>query len=107
MGRTTSLGIRSIADGIGLLGSAVCALHCIGAPLLLVVGTTLPASFVSDEVFHQMLLWAILPAALLAFGLGCWQHKDLWVLALGVLGLWGLSSAKSGRGSSRSRRPAS
>ncbi len=74
------------------MGSAVCALHCIGAPVLLVAGTALPASFLTDEAFHQTLLWAILPAAALAFGLGCWQHKDRWVLLLGVLGLFGLSS---------------
>ena len=80
-----------MADGVGLVGSAVCALHCVAAPLLLVAGTTLPASFVADEAFHRMLLWVILPAAVLAFGLGCWQHKDRWVLGLGVVGLAGLA----------------
>ena len=39
-----------------------------------------------------MLLWLILPASILAFGLGCWRHRDRWVLLLGVLGLLGLSS---------------
>ena len=29
-----------------------------------------------------------LPAATLAFGHGCWQHKDHWVLLLGLLGLY-------------------
>ena len=93
MERTRSLGVRSFADGIGILGSATCALHCIAAPVLLVAGTALPASFVTDESFHQMLLWAILPASTLAFGLGCWRHKDHSVLLLGVLGLLGLSSS--------------
>ncbi|MGH0034490.1 MAG: MerC domain-containing protein [Myxococcota bacterium] len=93
MGRTGSLGVRSLADGIGILGSAACALHCLAAPILLVAGTALPASFSTDESFHQMLLWAILPASILAFGLGCWRHKDHWVFLLGVLGLLGLSSS--------------
>ena len=82
---------RSIADGIVILGSAGCALHCLAAPVFLVAGTALPASFLTDESFHQMLLWAILPASILAFGLGCWRHKDRWVLGLGILGLLGLS----------------
>ncbi|MDJ0868627.1 MAG: MerC domain-containing protein [Myxococcota bacterium] len=93
MERTRSFGVRSFADGVGILGSAVCALHCAAAPVLLVVGTSLQASFLADETFHQMLLWAILPASILAFGLGCWRHKDRWVLLLGVLGLLGLSFA--------------
>lgn len=93
MGRPRSLDVRSVADGIGLLGSAFCVLHCLAAPALLVAGTALPASFLADESFHQMLLWVILPAAILAFGLGCWRHKDRWVLLLGALGLFGLSSA--------------
>ena len=92
MERTRSLGVRSLADGIGIVGSAACALHCIAAPVLLVAGTALPASFLADETFHHMLLWVLLPAAVLAIGLGCWQHKDRWVLVLGVLGLAGLSS---------------
>ena len=82
---------RSIADGIVILGSAGCALHCMAAPVFLVAGTALPASFLTDESFHQMLLWAILPASILAFGLGCWRHKDGWVQGLGILGLLGLS----------------
>ncbi len=91
MERTRSLGVRSFADGIGILGSATCALHCIAAPVFLVAGTTLPASFATDESFHRMLFWAILPASFLAFGLGCWRHKDHRVLLLGALGLFGLA----------------
>ncbi|MCG8588026.1 MAG: MerC domain-containing protein [Proteobacteria bacterium] len=93
MRRTGSQSVRSLADGIGIVGSALCALHCIAAPVLLVAGTTLPAAFMTDESFHEMLLWTILPAAILAFGLGCWRHKDRGVLLLGVLGLVGLSSS--------------
>lgn len=88
-----AFGVRSVADGIGILGSAVCALHCIAAPALLVVGTTVPVSFVADEAFHEWLLWAILSAGALAFGLGCWHHKDRSVLLLGILGLMGLSAS--------------
>jgi len=93
MRRTGPLGVQSFADGIGILGSAACALHCVAAPVLLVAGTTLPASFVTDERFHQMLLWVVFPASILAFGIGCWRHKDRWVFLLGALGLFGLSSA--------------
>ncbi len=92
MERSRPLEVRSFADGIGIVGSATCALHCLLAPVLLVTGTALPASFAADERFHQMLLWLILPASILAFGLGCWRHRDRWVLLLGAVGLVGLSS---------------
>ncbi|MCG8435107.1 MAG: MerC domain-containing protein, partial [Gammaproteobacteria bacterium] len=40
---------------------------------------------------HQAMLWVILPAAILAFGIGCRRHKDRWVLALGMIGLVGMA----------------
>lgn len=92
MDGTRPLGVRAIADGIGMFGSAACAVHCVAAPVALVVGTTLPASFFTNEAFHQTLLWGILPAALLAFGIGCWQHKDRTVLLVGAFGLVGLAT---------------
>lgn len=91
MENARSRNFLTLADGAGLLGAAVCALHCVAGPVLLVAGTTLPASFVTDEAFHELLLWAVLPAGALALGLGCWQHKHVWVLLLGILVLVGLS----------------
>ncbi len=82
---------RSVADGIGILGSAACAIHCVATPLLLVAGAALPAWVGSDESFHRAMLWLVVPASTLAFGLGCRRHRDRWVLVLGVLGLLGLT----------------
>ncbi len=70
-------------------------MHCILIPTLLVTGTVLPASMLADESFHYAMLWMILPAAIVAFGIGCWRHKDGWVLALGVIGLAGMVAAVS------------
>lgn len=84
--------VTSIADRFGIMASTVCALHCILVPTLLITGTVLPASLLdNDELFHRAMLWIILPAALLAFGLGCWRHKDRLVLALGTTGLIGMA----------------
>ena len=82
--------VRAIADWFGMAASAACAIHCIVLPALLVTGTVLPASLLGDELFHTAMLWVILPAAILAFGIGCWRHKDRWVLALGMIGLTGM-----------------
>ena len=82
--------VSAIADWLGIAASTACAMHCILVPTLLVTGTVLPASVFSDELFHQAMIWMILPAAIVAFGIGCWRHKDRWVLALGVIGLAGM-----------------
>ena len=82
--------VRTVADWLGIAASAACAIHCILVPTLLVGGTVLPASFLADESFHLAMIWVILPAALVAFGIGCWRHKDRWVLALGLSGLTGI-----------------
>lgn len=86
----TTLSVRSLADGLGVLAATACALHCIAVPALLVLGTTVPTVLLTDERFHQAMLWLVVPSAIIAFGLGCWRHKDRWVLLLGALGVVGL-----------------
>ncbi len=90
MRHSTTLDFRTIADGLGIVGATACAIHCIAIPTLLVLGTTVPAFLAGDESFHKLMLWLVVPSAAIAFSLGCWRHKDLWVLLLGVLGATGL-----------------
>ena len=90
MKRPLALDVRTVADGIGVLGASVCAVHCIAMPTLLVLGAAVPIVFLEDESFHRMMLWFLVPAAVLAFSLGCWRHRDRWVLLLGALGLTGI-----------------
>ncbi|MEM7278930.1 MAG: MerC domain-containing protein [Pseudomonadota bacterium] len=87
--------MRAVADWLGIAASTACALHCVLVPTLLISGTLLPASFLGDESFHLAMVFVILPAAIVAFGLGCWRHKDPWVLALGAIGLSGMVLAVS------------
>ena len=82
--------VRTFADWLGIAASTACALHCVLVPTLLVTGTVLPASVFADESFHLAMIWLIMPAAFVAFGLGCWRHKDRLVLTLGVTGLTGI-----------------
>ena len=90
MKRSAVLNFSSVADGLGVLGATACALHCIALPVLLVVGSTVPTVFLADESFHTTMLWLVVPSALIAFGIGCWRHKEGRVLLLGVLGVAGL-----------------
>ena len=81
---------RTLADSLGFFGSALCALHCLALPTMLVLGTTIPASLLDDAAFHDAILSIILPSALCAFCLGCKIHKDTTVLVFGVIGLVGI-----------------
>ncbi len=82
--------LRAIADWFGIAASSACALHCLLIPTLLITGTVLPASLLGGEGFHLAMIWIILPAAMVAFGVGCWRHKDLWVFILGLVGVSGM-----------------
>ncbi|MCG8462782.1 MAG: MerC domain-containing protein [Holophagales bacterium] len=82
--------MRTIADGLGVIGATACALHCIALPTLLILGATVPTVFLGDESFHLAMLWLVVPSAVIAFSLGCWRHKDRWVLLLGALGAAGM-----------------
>ena len=79
-----------IIDWFGIMASSACAVHCAVVPMLLVSGTILPSSIFGGEYFHTLMVWLIIPAAVLAFTMGCWRHKDAWVLGLGLTGLTGL-----------------
>ena len=79
-----------MADWLGIVASTACGVHCVLLPTLLVTGAVLPASFLGDESFHRTMLLIILPTAILAFGIGCWRHRDRWVLTLGMIGLTGM-----------------
>ena len=84
---------RTVADWLGIAASAACVVHCLLLPTLIVTGAMLPASFNGDEHFHHVMLWIVVPAALVAFGIGCLRHRDLPVLALGCIGLTGIVMA--------------
>lgn len=85
--------IQPLADRVGIAASIACTIHCLATPILLVLGVTVPLGILRDERVHAALLWVIVPAAVLALGLGCWRHRDLPTLLLGVAGVVGLSLA--------------
>jgi len=76
---------------IGL--SAMCAIHCLAVPVLLVLLPSAAALGLGNEQFHFWMLVAVLPSSLLALFLGCKKHKRYRLLMLGGAGLVLLSAA--------------
>ncbi len=74
-------------DRLSIGVSVICALHCASFPLILAVFPSIAVLPVDDEVFHEMLVWLVLPSSVMAASIGCSRHKDLRVF-LGIgLGL--------------------
>lgn len=92
MGKNRSSDLASVADGIGIMASAACAVHCLVTPALLVVGASVPLTFtfLTDDSVHAIFLWAVLPAAVVALGIGYRRHHNTSVLTLGAAGVAGL-----------------
>lgn len=76
--------MQRIIDNLGITISAVCAIHCVFLPVLFIIA---PYSFLASHEFHEVLIYFIIPSALVAFVLGCKKHGDKLVALMGSLGI--------------------
>jgi len=67
-------------DRVSIGFSIICAFHCAFFPLMLAVFPSIAVLPVDDQVFHEMLVWLVLPSSVMAASLGCSRHKDRKVL---------------------------
>jgi len=74
-------------DGVAISISALCVLHCLLAPLVVLAFPIFGASLWASHEFHAWLLVLILPSSALALYLGCRQHRSGIVLGLGLSGI--------------------
>lgn len=78
---------QGILDTLGGVLSLGCAIHCLVVPVLTVIWPVVGTSFVADETFHMVLLYGVVPTALISLGLGCRSHRNYKLLWVGALGL--------------------
>lgn len=75
-------------DRFAVILSGICILHCLLAPVLLTLLPILSISaFVEDLVFHQLMLWLVLPTSAVALVLGCRKHRKPMILITGAVGM--------------------
>ena len=79
--------IQTFSDQTAIGLSFVCLLHCLALPVFIVFFPSLALNTLSDEAFHQWLLYAILPISVVALSAGFMHHRNLSVLAISCLGL--------------------
>lgn len=75
-------------DKFAILLSGVCLVHCLLAPIILTLLPIISLSvMVEDMLFHQLMLWIVVPTSLVALFIGCRKHRR-WLIALtGALGI--------------------
>jgi hypothetical protein len=73
-------------DGLAIAASGLCAAHCLLAPLVVMLTPVLHVFGLTDEAFHQLLLFVVLPTSVIGLTLGCRHHRDATVIVLGAVG---------------------
>jgi peptidoglycan/LPS O-acetylase OafA/YrhL len=86
MSRTPHIDSMTI-DGMAIAISALCVLHCLVAPIAVLVFPILATSLWASHEFHAWLLALILPSSALALWLGCRRHRSGLILGLGLAGM--------------------
>jgi len=74
-------------DGLAIVLSGTCMLHCLALPILVTVFPIVQGSLLEEQYFHLIMLLLILPTSLIALTVGCRKHKDRLTIALGAMGL--------------------
>lgn len=81
------LRIQRLTDYTSISLAGLCVVHCFLTPVVLILFPVLGSTLVFQEVFHELMLFLVIPASVVAMFLGCRRHKDFNVIMLGILGL--------------------
>lgn len=74
-------------DHLAIGMAAVCAIHCLLAPILIMALPIIATTFIVHQDFHLWMIFFVLPTTGLAIFMGCRNHKDRVVVALSAIGL--------------------
>jgi hypothetical protein len=84
-----TMSIKSTSlDRLSIALSGICIVHCLLTPIALTILPILTlSSFVEDILFHQLMLWLVLPSSSIALFIGCRKHRNFGIAASGILGM--------------------
>ena len=74
-------------DHLAIGMAAVCAIHCLFAPTLIMLLPIIATTFIVHQDFHLWMIFLVLPTTGFAIFMGCRNHKDRVVVALSSIGL--------------------
>ena len=82
-----SMSIQVLLDRFAIGLSLLCAIHCVLGSIFIVTFPLLTYLSLTDENFHQLSLYLVVPVSVLALLLGYWRHKKHVPALYGVVGL--------------------
>jgi hypothetical protein len=74
-------------DGLGMVASIGCAIHCAAMPFVIAYLPALGLSFLADEAFHKWMALVCFLIAIIAFIPGIRKHGNWTPISIGAVGL--------------------
>ena len=81
------------SDKFAISFSAICMIHCLFAPSLIVLSYSSLALTLESELIHKAILLLTIPVSIFAISLGYKNHSNNSIIYTGIAGLTILSSA--------------
>ena len=82
-----------ISDKFAMSFSAICMIHCLFAPSLIVLSYSSLALTLESELIHKVILLITIPVSIFAISLGYKNHTNNSIIYTGITGLTILISA--------------
>lgn len=81
------LRLQKTIDLFSVMLSFVCLIHCLALPLLVTLIPVLAIDWISESMFHGLMLLLVIPSSLLAFLMARKSKPQRWVWWTGAIGL--------------------
>jgi hypothetical protein len=80
--------LQMLSDKLAIGFSMVCVVHCLVLPILIILLPPFSGLFaLDDEMFHQWMLYAVLPISIAALMMGYLHHRSYKVFVVVSIGL--------------------
>ena len=80
--------LQMLSDKLAIGFSMVCVFHCLVLPILIILLPPFSGLFaLDDKMFHQWMLYAVLPISIAALMMGYFHHRSYKVFLVGSIGL--------------------
>ena len=79
--------LQALTDKTAVGLSVICAVHCLLFPVAVMLLPSVATLALDDEAFHRGILFAVLPASLIALTMGCRKHQRYRLYLTGAIGV--------------------